>query len=73
MSKIQVSERTIESLHEQLTQLSNMDTMERAREQHNAVLSATNQRHEMQVLELTTKFDECRQQLEDKVGTICFS
>ena len=63
-----MSERTVESLHEQLTMLNSSDAIERAREQHDVVLSATNQRHEAQVLELTTQLDGCRQNLAETVS-----
>nr|XP_039265980.1 centrosomal protein of 152 kDa-like [Styela clava]XP_039265982.1 centrosomal protein of 152 kDa-like [Styela clava] len=70
LTKIQVSERTIESLHEQLTQMSHSEAIERARDQHDAVLNAQTQRHEMQVLELTTQLDECRQEMNEKTEEV---
>lgn len=70
MNKLQISERTVESLHEQLSQMNHSDAIERARDQHDAVLSAANDRHELHVLELTTQLDDLRQQKTDVVCCI---
>ncbi|XP_078482976.1 uncharacterized protein LOC100180703 [Ciona intestinalis] len=61
VKKLEVSDRTIENLQQEVTMLQRSDALDRARQQHEAVLSAANERHEQQMLEVTSMLDETRQ------------
>nr|CAB3229918.1 centrosomal protein of 152 kDa-like [Phallusia mammillata] len=57
---MEVNERTIENLQQEVAMLQRSDSLDRARQQHEAVLATSNERHEQQMLEVTTMLDEMR-------------
>lgn len=58
VSKLHVAETTIDSLNQQLVELSRSESLTRAREQHESVVNAMRKKHEEQVLALKQKLDE---------------
>ena len=58
VSKLHITETTIDSLHQQLAELSRSESLTRAKEQHESVVNAMKKKHEEQVLTLKQKLDE---------------
>lgn len=58
ISKLHVAETTIDSLNQQLVELSRSESLTRAKEQHESVVNAMKKKHEEQVLALKQKLDE---------------
>lgn len=58
VSKLHVSETTIDSLNQQLVELSRSESLTRAKEQHESVTNAMKKKHEEQTLTLKQKLDE---------------
>ena len=58
ISKLHVAETTIDSLNQQLVELSRSESLTRAKEQHESVVNAMKRRHEEEVLTLKQKLDE---------------
>ena len=58
ISKLHVAETTIDSLNQQLVELSRSESLTRAKEQHESVVNAMKKKHEGQVLALKQKLDE---------------
>jgi len=61
----------MESMQKQLLELQRSDALQRAREQHEAVISALKQKHEKQVLSLEQKLDATTSALREQVRN-CF-
>ena len=53
-----MAETTIDSLNQQLVELSRSESLTRAKEQHESVVNAMKRRHEEEVLTLKQKLDE---------------
>ncbi len=64
--KIQTQEATIESLSAQLVALETSDTLVRAKEQHEAIVSTLRQKHESEVLILKEHLDTANAKVEDR-------
>lgn len=58
IGKLHVAETTINSLNQQLVELSRSESLTRAKEQHESVVNAMKRRHEEEVLTLKQKLDE---------------
>lgn len=58
VSKLHVAETTISSLNQQLTELSRSESLTRAKEQHESIVTAMQKKHEEQILVLKQKLDE---------------
>ena len=58
ISKLHVAETTIDSLNQQLVELSRSESLTRAKEQHESVVNVMKRRHEEEVLTLKQKLDE---------------
>ena len=58
VSKLHITETTIDSLNQQLAELSRSESLTRAKEQHESVVNAMKKKHEEQVLTLKQKLDE---------------
>ena len=58
ISKLHVAETTIDSLNQQLVELSRSESLTRAKEQHESVVNSMKKKHEEQVLALKQKLDE---------------
>lgn len=58
VSKLHITETTIDSLNQQLAELSRSESLTRAKEQHESVVNAMKKKHEEQVLALKQKLDE---------------
>jgi len=67
VKKLEVSDRTVENLQQEVAMLQRSDTLERARQQHDAVLASSNERHEQRLLEVSTMLDEVRRVADSKV------
>ena len=67
MKKLEVGERTIENLRQEMGLFQRSDAIERARQQHDAILSATQEKHERDMLAVTSLLDQARQLSENKV------
>lgn len=57
----------MESMQKQLLELQRSDALQRAREQHEAIISALKQKHEQQVLSLEQKLDTTQSALREQV------
>ncbi|XP_078356059.1 uncharacterized protein LOC144640863 isoform X2 [Oculina patagonica] len=58
VSKLHISETTIDSLNQQLVELSRSESLTRAKEQHESITNAMRKKHDEQVLALKQKLDE---------------
>ena len=58
VSKLHITETTIDSLNQQLAELSRSELLTRAKEQHESVMNAMKKKHEEQILMLKQKLDE---------------
>ena len=58
VSKLHISETTIDSLNQQLVELSRSESLTRAKEQHESIINAMEKKHDEQVLTLKQKLDE---------------
>lgn len=58
ISKLHVAETTIDSLNQQLVELSRSESLTRAKEQHESVVNAMKKKYEEQILTLKQKLDE---------------
>lgn len=67
VKKIEVGERTIENLQQEVTLLQRSDALERTRQQHDNILANLNEKHERHLLEVTTMLDEVRRVADEKV------
>lgn len=67
MKKLEVGERTVENLRQEMGLFQRSDAIERARQQHDAILSASQEKHERDMLEVTSLLDQARQLSENKV------
>jgi len=70
VSKLHVAETTIDSLNQQLVELSRSESLTRAREQHESVVNTMKKKHEEQVLELKHKLDQAVLLKDQKVPKI---
>ena len=70
VSKLHVSETTIDSLNQQLVELSRSESLTRAKEQHESITNAMKKKHDEQVLTLKQKLDEAVLSRDCKVCTI---
>lgn len=57
----------MESMQKQLLELQRSDALQRAREQHDAIISALKQKHEKQVLSLEQNLDATKSALREQV------
>lgn len=57
----------MESMQKQLLELQRSDALQRAREQHEAIISALKQKYEQQVLSLEQKLDTTQSALREQV------
>ena len=69
LKRIEVGERTIENLQQEVTLLQRSDALERARQQHDDVIARMNEQHESHLLEVTTMLDQVRRVADEKVIT----
>ena len=67
VKRVEVGERTIENLQQEITLMQRSDALERARQQHDDVIGALNEQHEGQLLEVTTMLDQVRRVADEKV------
>ena len=65
---MQTSEATIESLNCQLVELGSSDTLVRAREHHDSVVSGMRHKHAQELLVLNTQLDSLNALKEAQVG-----
>lgn len=61
----------MESMQKQLLELQRSDTLQRAREQHDAIVTALKQKHEKQVVSLEQKLDATKSALQEQVRNDC--
>ena len=54
-------------MQQEMAVLQRSDALERARQQHEAVLATSNERHEQEILEVTSMLDEVRRVADEKV------
>uniref|UniRef100_A0A8B9P568 Centrosomal protein 152 n=1 Tax=Apteryx owenii TaxID=8824 RepID=A0A8B9P568_APTOW len=66
LKQSKVAEVAIESMQKQLLELQRSDALQRAREQHEAVISALKQKYEKQVLSLEQKLDTTNSALREQ-------
>ncbi|XP_031411166.1 centrosomal protein of 152 kDa [Meleagris gallopavo] len=66
LKQSRVAEVAMESMQKQLLELQRSDTLQRAREQHDAVVTALKQKHEKQVLSLEQKLDTTKSALQEQ-------
>lgn len=57
----------MESMQQQLLELQRSDALQRAREQHEAIISVLKQKYEQQVLSLEQKLDTTKSALREQV------
>lgn len=57
----------MESMQKQLLELQRSDALQRAREQHEAIISALKQKYEKQILSLEQKLDTTKSALREQV------
>ena len=69
MKQLHGAESSIEALNLQLGELQASETLSRAREQHDHIVSGLQQRHEQQLLILNEKLDQQDTTLREKVRT----
>ena len=67
-----MAETTIDSLNQQLVELSRSESLARAKEQHESVVNAMKRRHEEEVLTLKQKLDEAVLSRDHKVPFLVF-
>lgn len=65
--KLLASDQTVESLQQQVHQMSQSDSLARARAQHESMLATMRQKHEEEILSLKEKLDDMKQSLAWKV------
>ena len=68
VSKLHITETTIDSLNQQLAELSRSESLTRAKEQHESIVNAMKKKHEVQLLTLKQKLDEAVLTRDCKVG-----
>uniref|UniRef100_A0A8C4V5P5 Centrosomal protein 152 n=1 Tax=Falco tinnunculus TaxID=100819 RepID=A0A8C4V5P5_FALTI len=66
LKQSKVAEVAMESMQKQLLELQRSDALQRAREQHEAIISALKQKYEKQVLSLEQKLDTTRSALREQ-------
>uniref|UniRef100_A0A8C2U9L1 Centrosomal protein of 152 kDa n=1 Tax=Coturnix japonica TaxID=93934 RepID=A0A8C2U9L1_COTJA len=66
LKQSRVAEVAMESMQKQLLELQRSDTLQRAREQHDAIVTALKQKHEKQVLSLEQKLDTTKSALQEQ-------
>nr|XP_009926012.1 PREDICTED: centrosomal protein of 152 kDa isoform X3 [Haliaeetus albicilla] len=66
LKQSKVAEVAMESMQKQLLELQRSDALQRAREQHEAIISALKQKYEKQVLSLEQKLDTTKSALRDQ-------
>ncbi|XP_061451435.1 centrosomal protein of 152 kDa isoform X2 [Rhineura floridana] len=66
-----VAEVAMESMQQQLLELRRSDTLQRAREQHEAIITALKQKHEEQALSLQQKLDARTVALQEQTELCC--
>ncbi|NXO07112.1 CE152 protein, partial [Oriolus oriolus] len=66
LKQSKVAEVAMESMQKQLLELQRSDALQRAREQHEAIVSALKQKYEQQVLSLEQKLDTTKSALRDQ-------
>ncbi|XP_041274580.1 centrosomal protein of 152 kDa [Onychostruthus taczanowskii] len=66
LKQSKVAEVAMESLQKQLLELQRSDALQRAREQHEAIISALKQKYEQQVLSLEQKLDTTQSALREQ-------
>jgi len=67
LKQSRVAEVAMESMQKQLLELQRSDTLQRAREQHDAIVTALKQKHEKQVVSLEQKLDATKSALQEQV------
>ncbi|XP_041353515.1 centrosomal protein of 152 kDa-like [Gigantopelta aegis] len=70
VKQIQTTESTIESLTQQVSDLSQSDSLSRARNDHDAVISSIQQRHNQEVLALKQSLDSAHDKLSEQESII---
>ncbi|XP_051484532.1 centrosomal protein of 152 kDa isoform X4 [Apus apus] len=66
LKQSKVAEVAMESMQKQLLELQRSDALQRAREQHESIISALKQKHEKQVLLLEQKLDATKSALQEE-------
>ncbi|XP_009992852.1 PREDICTED: centrosomal protein of 152 kDa [Chaetura pelagica] len=66
LKQSKVAEVAMESMQKQLLELQRSDALQRAREQHESIISALKQKHEKQVLALEQKLDTTKSALQEE-------
>ncbi|XP_047908335.2 centrosomal protein of 152 kDa isoform X3 [Anser cygnoides] len=66
LKQSKVAEVAMESMQKQLLELQRSDALQRAREQHDAIISALKQKHEKQVLSLEQNLDATKSALQEQ-------
>ncbi|NWS67804.1 CE152 protein, partial [Crotophaga sulcirostris] len=66
LKQSKVAEVAMESMKKQLLELQRSDALQRAREQHEAIISALKQKYEKQVLSLEQKLDSTKSALQEQ-------
>ncbi|XP_065497955.1 centrosomal protein of 152 kDa [Caloenas nicobarica] len=66
LKQSKVAEVAMESMQKQLLELQRSDALQRAREQHEAVISALKQKYEKQILSLEQKLDTTKSALQEQ-------
>eukprot|EP00076_Gallus_gallus_P044259 XP_025009797.1 centrosomal protein of 152 kDa isoform X7 [Gallus gallus] len=66
LKQSRVAEVAMESMQKQLLELQRSDTLQRAREQHDAIVTALKQKHEKQVVSLEQKLDATKSALQEQ-------
>ena len=67
-----MAETTIDSLNQQLVELSRSESLTRAKEQHESVVNVMKRRHEEEVLTLKQKLDEAVLSRDHKVPLLTY-
>ena len=67
VKKLKQAESTIETLSQHVTELSESDSVSRARREHEAVVSTLTQRHQRELLVIKEQLDVARAELSTKV------
>ena len=70
LKKLQTSESTIENLNLQLEELGRSDSLARARDQHEAIVSGMHNKHEAELLVLKQKLDQANLEKTEKVRIV---
>ncbi|KAH0619972.1 hypothetical protein JD844_014453 [Phrynosoma platyrhinos] len=71
IKKAKIAEVAMESMQQQLLELRRSDTLQRAREQHEAVVAALKQKYEEQVISLQQKLDASHVALQEQTELCC--